>query len=210
MTAREGAGQLDYLKARGAPVALLPLLHTRPTGEAAPIGVFDAVLLSSAATLEFAQPPPGLPVAAVGLATAEALGVPCRWVGRSGLRALVETVRAELGGGARLLHMGARQLADEAAASDLVRWAVYDTALRCPTRAEWAAVGPVAVVTLASPSAAQALVESWPGGPWPRVAVIGATTAAAARDLGLPVDVVADRPAAHALAAAALALLQVE
>jgi len=130
------------------------------------------------------------------------------WVGRSGLRALVATLRAELGTDARLLHIGARELAEEAAGAGLIRWAVYETVRRHPAPAAWAAVGPVAVVTLASPSAAQALLESWPGGPWPRIAVIGATTAAAARDQGLPVDAIAERPAAEALAAAALGLLQ--
>ena len=189
---------------RGFHVVHLPLVRLVPTGTPPPFDVppSDGVLVTSAAVARLA--PHALVwmrdarfVVAVGHATARSLEpIPCHIADGTGAAAL-DCFR----GCATPTFVGAARpathLARAIATGRVLHWPVYDRE-RIPVNT----VPPVDVVTLASPSTARAWAAIDPG-PIPCV-VIGPTTEAAAREAGLPVQAVAERPTMEALAEAIL------
>lgn len=196
------------LEARGLVPLHLPLVHLRPTGAPPPCPAPAQVLLTSAAGVTLA---PGLRewvgsavVVAVGAATAAAaraagLAVAVVATG-SGADALAQ-LDPTLG---PTVFVGAAEPAPAVSAAlatqALLHWPVYAREEGPPPGVPVPAE--LALVTLASPSAARAWARLvGPSGP--SVVVIGATTAEAARAAGLVVAGVAARPDLEALAEAA-------
>lgn len=201
------------LEARGLVAVHLPLVHLRPTGTQPPCLAPAQVLLTSAAGVEQA---PALAawagparVIAVGAATARAA------------RAAGVAVAVEAGGGGAealgeldpslrpTVFVGAEQPAPAVALAleggALLHWPVYAREEGPPPGTT--VPGGLAVVTLASPSAARAWARLAPEA-GPPVVAIGETTAAAARAVGLVVVAVAARPELDALAEAARRALE--
>jgi len=147
-------------------------------------------------------------VAAVGRATQRALeeiGVHADVVGVAGGRELIEGLRPE----EALLYIGASAPSEGVVAAlmqhkgRVERWSVYDNVQPSQAAASLAEVGEVDLTALTSPSAAWRYSRL--AGPEPAaVAVLGATTAAAARTAGLDVAVCSEEPGLSALAAAIL------
>ena len=203
------------LERGGASVVHCSLLKLSRTEALPPDWRPDAALITSATTLrlapDVARALVGVPVVVVGEATAaaaRALGLEVAAVGDGGGAEAV----ALLPPGAAVWHVGAAGTAPALAAAlehrrgRVARWVVYDNV--CPSGAgeALALALPVDVVTFASGSAARVFsgVAAIGGA---RVAVIGPSTAEAARQSGLPVDAIAARPTEESLAAAALSLL---
>ncbi|MCK6505202.1 uroporphyrinogen-III synthase [Myxococcota bacterium] len=199
------------LEARGLVAVHLPLVHLRPTGAPPPCRAPAQVLLTSAAGVASA---PGLRewaggarVIVVGDATARAARaaglVVAAVASGSGADALAQLDPSL----APTVFVGAAEPAPAVtaalAAGGLLHWPVYARQEGPPPGAPVPA--DLALVTLASPSAARAWARLvGPSGP--PVVVIGATTAAAAREAGLVVAAVAARPDLDALAEAAAGL----
>ncbi|MBL8614721.1 MAG: uroporphyrinogen-III synthase [Deltaproteobacteria bacterium] len=220
LVGREEAEPLcALLAAAGLTPVHLPMLRLGPTGAPRPAGRVDLLLVSSPAAARFCPSiaEMGVPAVAVGEATAEGLrarGLNLAAVGAGGGAEAVELLAAQLearGPEARGLYVGAATPSPELDAAlaargggRVARWAVYDQ-LPVPGLAlALAQVGAVEAVCFTSGSMARAWAAA--GGPtWApgtRRIVMGASTAAALEALGLPAEVVADRPRLDALVAA--------
>ena len=214
---RESAEPLAGLVAAGgAQVVHVPLVQLRPTGVPKPDAVPDVVVVTSAAVVRFVPDLSarlsGIPVAAVGEATAGALavlGVHPEWVGESGGADLIAGLPDAR---ARLLYVGADVPSEgvlgalDTHQGQVERWGVYSNQLPEGAAAGLAAAGLVSLVALTSPSAARRYAQL--AGPTAApVAAIGDSTADAAREVGLVVQLVPDRPRIDALAAAIVAAL---
>ena len=229
---RAGAEVLRAAVTRTVPgetAALEATAHRIAAGEAA------WLVLTSARTVEVLAPylhvpaPSALRVAVVGPATARA------WteltetapdlVTRGSAAALLE--EPELAGplpapnAARRVLLPASALADPALAEGLRRagWEVEQVAAYTTTTTDasdlppglartWA-TGGVDAVVLTAPSTTRAVLELL-GSPPPvtRLVAIGATTAAAARELGLPVAAIASSPTPEGLLQAVISAVQ--
>jgi uroporphyrinogen-III synthase len=215
MITRELAQPMQgMLEALGLAAVHVPLVVLSPTGQAAPEVPAEQVVLTSAAVVRFvpdlAECLGAVPIAAVGDATAGALrSIELRpeWIGSSGGEALVDGLRSR---SRHLWYIGAVEPSDgvrralAAYPGRVSRWAVYDNRLPADAAARLAEAGAVDLVTLTSPSAARRYAEL--GGVVP-VAVIGDSTAQAARAVGLEIRVQAAQPRVDALAEAVRLLL---
>lgn len=214
---REHAEPLaGMLREAGAVPVHVPLLRLEATGAVAPAGRPDGVLVTSAAVARFVPDLRdrigGSSVVAVGRKTARALeriGVHVAGTASDGGAEAVRRIDALLPEGAVAWYVGAEAPSPEVeeALERLVRpvrrWAVYRNLRPERAAAELRAALPLDVVTLASGSAARAWVEA--GGPKDvAVAVIGRSTAKAARAVGLWVEAVAPEPSLEGLVQAAL------
>ena len=226
---RASASSLDpylFLIARGVTIHRAPLIATAPTGATLPpLSPSDWVVFTSQRAVAALAGGdrlalPGLAecsVAAVGPATARAL----QRAGRApdlvpvaahalGLLAALDAV----GHISRVVYpcaaetQGTLEAGLAARSIPLVRVPVYATV--CPEGAGAAldAALPADVITLASGSAARHLAALGRDLGGARIAVIGPSTEAACRSLGLRVDAVAAPHTADGLAAAAAALLE--
>ncbi|MGV8909952.1 MAG: uroporphyrinogen-III synthase [Propionicimonas sp.] len=223
---RSPAGTAEALAAAGATVVQSSFTVPRPLPvaelEAALAKPWDWLVVSSATTLTVLEAegfnlarrlPDGVLVAAVGPATASALG-------RAGIS--VDLV-ADPGGGAalaaafptgsgRILLPGAGDPSAEPAAGLSAKgWnvhpvGVYQT-VTCPQPTEILAAWPTFdafVVTAGSVARAAVAAAGLPG---PKVVAIGAAAAAAAQATGLDVAALADRPDAAGILGALIAAL---
>ena len=131
------------------------------------------------------------------------------WVGESGGADLIAGLPDSR---ARLLYVGADVPSDgvrralDAHQGPVARWGVYSNRLPEGAAAGLAAAGAVSLAALTSPSAARRYAQLAGPAAAP-VAVIGESTADAAREAGLVVQLVPDRPRIDALAAAIVAAL---
>lgn len=223
---RSPIGTAEELAAAGAVVVRSSFTSYRQlplTGlEAALSETWDWVVVTSANTVTTlaeagfnlaGRLPAGAKVAAIGPATASALGdagIDVDLVAHPGGGAAL--VAGFPSGPGRVLLPGAESQAPEPAAGLAARgWTVrrvgvYRTeAIAQPAEvlAEWAAFDAFVVT---AGSVARAAVEA-AGLPGPKVVAIGATSAAAARAAGLEVAAVADRPDADGLVSAVLVAL---
>lgn len=225
VTRASGRGDVlaERLRAGGAEVVEVNLLGFAATGAALPaVQPGDWLLLTSATVIPFiveqsehfvAQCEK---IAAVGPATAAALRGLSRVPDVVPEVALGARMVAAMGDlrGRRVIYPRAAEVPPEleqalrAAGATVVTVPIYRTA--CPPGAAEAlrAAMPVAVVTLASGSAARHLAGAGVDLGAAEVAVIGPSTAAVARSLGLRVDAIADPHTAEGLADAALALIR--
>ena len=228
--AGRGAGLVRALDDLGLDVVEVPLIEPRLVEDLGPLAEAlgravegDLVVLTSATSVPALVAVGGVPVAvrvaAVGPATASALaaeGIAPSLVGDgSGGGALAALVGPPPPGGRAILLAaagGRPELADGLAAAgwEVDPVVVYATVARVLAEDDVMALAACDVVCFASPSAVAAFValRDRQGRPLGRVpaAVIGATTAAAARAAGFAVAVATDASdAGLALAAAALA-----
>lgn len=218
ITRATAAPMASMIRAAGAVPVHAPLLDLQPTGEPAPPGRPDIALITSAATAaavpDLAQVLGGCRVVAVGLKTAAALeqhGVKVHSMGTAGGAQAVSVVTALLSTGstAQIWSIGARDLSPQlrealaAAPWPVTHWSVYTNEPPSTAGVVLAAAMPVDVITFASGSAARSYVAHG-GDNRPRVAVIGPSTAADAREAGLTVDAIAQRPSLEALVEAAI------
>ena len=228
VTRAEGRGGTltEGLQALGARVTEVPLIvHRAPTDPAAArtalagAGTYDYVLFTSARAVGSAlkllgetSPRGGWPpVLAVGPATARAARqaglsvrlVPAEFVAEGLLRALDGMDLA----GKRVIfpraEVAREELPDElrrrGASVDVVPVYRTEPSPDAPAKLRDALAAGVDLVALASASAASSLASAVNGGPVPAVACIGPVAAAAARDLGLEVAVVAGEHTAEGL-----------
>lgn len=204
------------LEAGGVQVVHVPLVVLQPTGRSAPMSSPDVVVVSSAAVARFvpdlALRLKGIPIAAVGRATAgalEAIGLQPAWVGDSGGEALFGLLPDP---SACLWYIGAQQpsrgvrAALDRHAGPVAHWAVYENHIPPGASEVLAEVGAVDLVVLASPSAASRYA-AMSGDTAVPAAVIGEATSRAARDAGLQISAQPEVPGTEALAAAVLAVL---
>lgn len=215
---REQAQPLvEGLEKRGASVSLVSLVEIRPTEDT---GALDAaienlarddwIVFTSAngvaAVGERLRSLEGVRIATVGPATAaaaRALGPEPSFVPE---RFAAEEIAAGLGAlaGARVLlpqaDIADPKLADELRARGATVAAVvaYRTVEIAPDTSGLRALEAAAAVVLASPSAARSLA-ALELGRRPLIACIGPTTAAAAREAGLPVGLVAHEATAEGM-----------
>ncbi len=214
---RASAAPMDeMLQKRGAEPVHVPLLSLQPTGEPPPIKAPAIALISSAMTPtvapDLARHLCGVPVVAVGAKTAAALrrvGVVVAAEGSRGGAAAVAAVTERHDGRGAVWVIGARQLSPQLAAAlarapwSPERWSVYENHPPAAVAEALSGVLPVDVITFASGSAARVFARSAAPGA-ARVVVIGPSTAADARSVGLPVHTIAARPSLEALVEAAL------
>ena len=118
----DGRRTAGKLAARGHEAVLAPVIEIVPTGEPAPAGSYDALVVTSAhagaALLSLADKQK--PVFAVGERTAEAAreaGFACVVAGEGDALSLSGLIRNTLSPGLALLHVAARDRTDEPAAS---------------------------------------------------------------------------------------------
>ncbi|MEY3214479.1 MAG: hydroxymethylbilane synthase [Pseudomonadota bacterium] len=215
MTRPEGqAGALEAaLHAVGFDVVAVALTRVEPVAGALPErrpGDVVAFTSANAARALFERGAlgwlAGAEVVAVGPATAAALrelGVPPTMIPATATGA---GLAAALGPGRRVLHPRAEEALDslregvEASGGEYVAAPVYRLVPNPEAAEAVAAALPVDVIPLGSPSAARALVALGLDLGAARVVVIGPTTAAACRALGLSVAAVATEASAAGLA----------
>jgi uroporphyrinogen-III synthase len=204
------------LEAAGLQVVHVPLVVLRSTGSRAPISRPDVAVVSSAAVVRFvpnlAPRLKGVPIAAVGAATAgalEAIGLQATWVGDSGGEALLGLLPDR---SAHLWYIGALQpsigvrAALDRHAGPVEHWAVYENHTPAGAAEALAEVGATELVVLTSPSAASRYA-AMSGATAVPAAVIGEATARAAHEAGLHVCAQPEVPGTEALAAAVVAAL---
>lgn len=234
--AAQGAASAAILRAAGAEPVLVPLIELRPPDDggaaladaARRLGEYRWLICTSAngadrllEALGDAAPPPGLRVAAIGPATAEALAaggmtvslVPEQYVAESLLEAFpaaaVTATRGRAGGAGRILLVRAAVARD--VLPDGLRamgWSVdvvaaYRAEPRTLDAGEHAAAATCDTVVFTSPSVVDAFCDQPEPLPVPEtVAAIGPVTAAAARRRNLTVHVEAGEHTIEGLVAA--------
>jgi uroporphyrinogen-III synthase len=209
------------LEARGATAVAAPLVRITSPADGAPLsaalerlGTYDWVVFTSANAVRAVGPglaPPAARIAAVGPATAEAIAgilgwrvhaMPGEFTGRAVTAAMLRQGPLD---GARVLWPRAEAAREElreqlaAAGAHLDAPVAYRTVQLPQNAARLAGMietGAVDVVTLTSPSAARCLADAVASTGRAVIAVIGPSTAEAARASGLPVHV---EPAAHTI-----------
>lgn len=191
----------ERLRQVGAVPILLPLISIEPAAPLPGVSAYDWVIFTSANAVMRITEPAGFPcVAAVGTATAEALHkkgirvdlIPAAHTAEALYAEMaasfsLETVRILLPQGDLARPWLAEQLRQTGARVDEV--VVYRT-VRPPIDPALLAQ-PFDVITFTSPSAVQHFIDVFSDTGNARIACIGPVTAAAAREVGLPVHMTA-------------------
>lgn len=203
------------LQSRGLNPLPLALIHRVPTDCAPPALPCELMLVTSAATVQFAQNLPSVPTIAVGQATARALqsaGLTVLAVGEQGGAEAAQLALARVSETGRVWLVGAEELAgpltkllqQEPLSSRISHWPVYRTTRRQPKEPEIPKTWDIVCFT--SPSTVDAYVGSKlpERAPNARLLAIGPTTASRVVHHQLPTPEIATRPALEALVDLAL------